>query len=135
MRSGSSKVRKSNRCCGTLSSFTRGTISSSSISCAQRSIKISPGAFPVDKRILDRILSGVALARINLNVPAEMRRRLQAVAKRLKKTESEVARDLLVEGLRRQEKEAFYERVSQQMTPELRARLLEIAQTFERLDG
>jgi predicted DNA-binding protein len=77
----------------------------------------------------------VALARINLNVPAEMRRRLQAVAKRLKKTESEVARDLLVEGLRRQEKEAFYERVSQQMTPELRARLLEIAQTFERLDG
>jgi len=89
----------------------------------------------VDKRILTRILIGVALARINLNVPSEMRRRLQAVAKRLKKTESEVARDLLVEGLIRREKEAFYERVSQQMTPELRARLLEIARTFERLDG
>jgi uncharacterized Zn finger protein len=89
----------------------------------------------VDKRILTRILIGVALARINLNVPSEMRRRLQAVAKRLKKTESEVARDLLVEGLARREKEAFYERVSQQMTPELRARLLEIAKSFERLDG
>ena len=77
----------------------------------------------------------MALARFNLNVPSEMRRRLEAVAKRLKKTESEVARDLLVEGLLRSEKGAFYERVSQQMTPELRARLLEIAQTFERLDG
>ena len=89
----------------------------------------------VDKRILRRILNWVALARINLNVPPETRKRLQAVAKRLKKTESEVARDLLVEGLRRQEKAAFYERVSEQMTPELRARLLEIAGAFERLDG
>jgi predicted DNA-binding protein len=93
---------------------------------------ISPS---VDKRILARILIRVALARINLNVPPETRKRLQAVAKRLKKTESEVARDLLVEGLRRQEKAAFYERVSEQMTPELRARLLEIAVAFERLDG
>jgi hypothetical protein len=76
----------------------------------------------------------VALERINLNVPPEMRRRLRAVAKRLKKTESEVARDLLVEGLRRREKEEFYRRVSEQMTPELRARLLEIAAAFERVD-
>jgi hypothetical protein len=76
----------------------------------------------------------VALERINLNVPPEMRRRLRAVAKRLKKTESEVARDLLVEGLRRREKEEFYQRVSEQMTPELRARLLEIAAAFERVD-
>ncbi len=77
----------------------------------------------------------MALERINLNVPPEMRRRLRAVAKRLKKSESEVARDLLVEGLRRKEKEEFYQRVSEQMTPELRARLLEIAHSFERLDG
>ena len=76
----------------------------------------------------------MALERINLNVPAEMRRRLRAVAKRLKKTESEVARDLLVEGLRRREKEEFYRRVSEQMTPELRARLLEIAAAFESVD-
>ena len=63
-----------------------------------------------------------------------MRRRLRAVAKRLKKTESEVARDLLVEGLRRREKEEFYQRVSEQMTPELRNRLLEIAAAFEHVD-
>ena len=77
----------------------------------------------------------MALERININVPAEMRRRLRNVAKRLKKTESEVARDLLMEGLRRKEKEAFYRRVSEQMTPELRLRLLDVATAFERLDG
>lgn len=76
----------------------------------------------------------MALERINLNVPPEMRRRLRAVAKRLKKTESEVARDLLVEALRRREKEDFYRRVSEQMTPEFRKRLLEIAHAFERVD-
>lgn len=75
------------------------------------------------------------LERINLNVPPETRKRLRAVAKRLKKTESEVARDLLVDALRRKEKEEFYRRVSEQMTPELRARLLEIATAFEKLDG
>lgn len=77
----------------------------------------------------------MALERINLNVPAETRRRLRSVAKRLRKTESEVARDLLVDGLGRKEKEEFYRKVSEQMTPELRARLLEIATAFERLVG
>jgi hypothetical protein len=76
----------------------------------------------------------MSLERINLNVPAETRRRLRAVAKRLKKTESEVARDLLVEALGRKEKEEFYRRVSEQMTPALRSRLLEIANAFERID-
>jgi hypothetical protein len=78
--------------------------------------------------------SGMPLERINLNVPSETRRRLRAVAKRLKKTESEIARDLLIEALRREEKEEFYRRVSEQMTPELRQRLLEIADAFEGLD-
>jgi hypothetical protein len=41
------------------------------------------------------------LERINLDVPVETRQRLRAVAKRLNKTESEVARDLLVDALRR----------------------------------
>jgi len=77
----------------------------------------------------------VPLQRINLNVPAEIRDGLRAVAKRLNKTESEVARDLLVEGLRRREKEAFYEKVSQQMTPALRSRLLEISEALEGFDG
>jgi hypothetical protein len=77
----------------------------------------------------------VALERINLNVPAELRRRLRSVAKRLKKSESEVVRELLLDGLRRKEKEAFYQRVSGQMTPALRERLLEVAEAFERIDG
>jgi predicted DNA-binding protein len=89
----------------------------------------------VDERILKHILCWVALERINLNVPSELRQRLHAMAKRLKKTESEVARELLMEGLRRREKEQFYRRVSEQMTPELRARLLEVAGAFERVDG
>jgi predicted DNA-binding protein len=75
------------------------------------------------------------LERINLNVPPETRQRLRAVAKRLKKTESEVARDLLADALRREEKQEFYRRVASEMTPELRARLLEIARAFEQLDG
>lgn len=66
----------------------------------------------------------MALERINLNVPPEIRQGLREVAKRLHTTEAEVARDLLIEGLRRKEKEAFYEKVSQQMTPALRTRLL-----------
>ena len=77
----------------------------------------------------------MALERINLNVPPETRRRLKAVAKRLRMTESEVARDLLVEALQRREREEFYRRVSDQMTPELRARLLEIADAFEGVHG
>jgi hypothetical protein len=77
----------------------------------------------------------MALERINLNVPAATRRRLRAVAKRLRKTESEVARDLLLEALQRKEREEFYRKVSDQMTPELRKRLLEIAEAFEGLDG
>lgn len=71
------------------------------------------------------------LERINLNVPGETRRRLRLVAKRLKKTESEVARDLLHEALQRRERDEFYARVSTQMTPRLRTRLLEIARAFE----
>jgi predicted DNA-binding protein len=77
----------------------------------------------------------MALERINLNVPAEIRRRLKAVAKRVRRTESEVARDLLVEALQRKEREELYERVAEQMTPELRERLLAIADAFEKLDG
>ena len=77
----------------------------------------------------------MALQRINLNVPAEARKRLKAVAKRLKRTESEVARELFLEGLRQAERAAFYQRVSDEMTPELRQRMIQVAEAFERLDG
>jgi hypothetical protein len=75
------------------------------------------------------------LERINLNVPPEARRRLQAIAKKLKKTESELARELLLEALERAERDQFYRRVGDEMTPKLRERLLFVAEALEELDG
>lgn len=75
------------------------------------------------------------LERINLNVPPEARKRIRAVAKRLKRTESEVARQLLLDGLRHAEREAFFRQVAEELTPDARARMIEIAEAFERLDG
>lgn len=73
----------------------------------------------------------MALERINLNVPAEARKRLKAVAKRLKTTESEVARELLLDGLRRAEREQLLERIANEMTPEIRARMIAVAEALE----
>ena len=75
------------------------------------------------------------LERINLNVPRETRARLRAVAKRLKKTESQAARDLLTHALDRAERDAFYSRVAETMTPEMRARMIEVVSALESLDG
>ena len=81
-------------------------------------------------RDLRREISDVDSALVEL-----VNKRLRLVAKRLKKTESEVVRELLLDGLRRKEKEAFYQRVSGQMTPAFRERLLKVAEAFERIDG
>jgi hypothetical protein len=77
----------------------------------------------------------MALERINLNVPGEARRRLQAIAKKLKKTESELARELLLDALQRAERDQFYRRVADETTPALRERLLFVAEALEKLDG
>lgn len=77
----------------------------------------------------------MALARINLNVPADAKKRLQAIAKKLRRTESEVARELLLDALERAEREQFYRRVADETTPELRERLLFVAEAMEKLDG
>lgn len=77
----------------------------------------------------------MALERINLNVPPAARRRLKAIAKQLRKTESEVARDLLLEGIDRAERAAFYRQVADETTPALRERLLFVAEALEDLDG
>jgi hypothetical protein len=77
----------------------------------------------------------MSLVRINLNVAQETRRRLRAIAKRLKKTESEVARDLLVQALERAERDEFYRQVGDAMTPAVRRRMLEIAEALEKADG
>ena len=75
------------------------------------------------------------MERINLNVPTDVRKRLKGVAKRARRTEAEVARRLLVEALEREEREEFYRRVAETMTPAIRARKLEILAAFERLGG
>ncbi len=77
----------------------------------------------------------MALERINLNVPGDARRRLQAIAKKLDKTESELARELLLDALDRAEREQFYRRVADETTPALRERMLFVAEALEKLDG
>jgi predicted DNA-binding protein len=75
------------------------------------------------------------MERINLNVPPDVRKRLKSAAKRAGRTEAEVARALLTRALDREEREEFYRRVAETMTPAIRARKLEILAAFERLGG
>jgi len=76
----------------------------------------------------------MSLERINLNVEKETRKRLRAVAKRLKRTESDVARELLTHALDRAEREALFRDVAVAMTARVRKRMLEVARGLERLD-
>ena len=75
------------------------------------------------------------MQRINLNIPETARRDLKQLARKLGKTESEVARRLLLDALERQQREDFHQRVAAAQTPELRQRLLEIAAAFEKARG
>ena len=95
------------------------------------------GAARLTSPIMSSIVSSprMPLERINLNVTPEMRRQLRAVAKRLRKSEAEVARDLLADALERTRRHHFHARVAEQMTPELRARMVAIAEALESLDG
>jgi hypothetical protein len=76
-----------------------------------------------------------ALQRINLNVPAAVRAQLRELAARVGRTESEVARVLLVDALERARRDEFYRRVAEAQTPAVRARDLEILRAFENLGG
>ena len=75
------------------------------------------------------------MERINLNVPSDVRQRLREMASRSGRTESEMARALLVSALDGAFREAFYRQVAEAHSPELRARDLDILRAFERLDG
>jgi predicted DNA-binding protein len=75
------------------------------------------------------------MERINLNVPPEVRRRLGAVAKRLRKTEAETARELLIYALERTEREELCRRAVEATTAAVRARMLQIHEALEGLDG
>jgi hypothetical protein len=75
------------------------------------------------------------LERINLNVPADVRKRLRAMARSRRKTESETARELLIAALELAEREAVYRSVEEAMTPELRKHLLKFHDALEKLYG
>ena len=76
-----------------------------------------------------------ALERINLNVPSDVRKQLREMASQAGRTESELARSLLMDSLERARREGLYRRVAEAYTSELRARDLKILRAFERLDG
>ena len=75
------------------------------------------------------------MERINLNVPSDVRQRLRKMASQSGRTESEMARTLLVAALEAAWREEFYRQVADAYTPEFRARDLLILRAFERLDG
>jgi hypothetical protein len=75
------------------------------------------------------------LERINLNVPAAVRRQLKELAGREGRTEAEVARGLLVDALERARREEFHRQVARHQTADLSARDLQVLRAFERLDG
>jgi hypothetical protein len=73
------------------------------------------------------------LERINLNVSAAVRQQLRELARQAGRTESEVARKLLVEALERARREQWYRAVADTQTPARRARDLEVLGAFEKL--
>ena len=75
------------------------------------------------------------MERINLNVPPGVRGKLRSVARRLGKTESEVARELLIEALARAERDEILRRTVAAQTPAMRERQLAILDALERLGG
>jgi plasmid stability protein len=84
--------------------------------------------------IQHRIHTEDAMERINLNVPKDARARLRGYAKRHRKSETAVARDLLLGALEEAEREEFYEKAAETMKrPGVRERLLEIHETWEKL--
>jgi uncharacterized membrane protein len=73
------------------------------------------------------------MERLNLNVPAAAREKLKQIARRRQQKEAEVARELLIDAVLRDEREEFYRQMEQAQTPELRRRLLAITRAMEKL--
>ena len=75
------------------------------------------------------------MERLNLNIPADARARLRRIAQAASRTESEVARDLLLSGIAQSERDTFYLEVSRTLTDRQRQRQIEMLAAFESLDG
>lgn len=74
------------------------------------------------------------MARINLNVPPAVRAQLRTLAIDRGRTESEMARTLLIEALEGAMREQFYQQVAAAQTNERAARDLRILRALEQLD-
>ncbi|HWL89550.1 MAG TPA: hypothetical protein VNO21_27285 [Polyangiaceae bacterium] len=76
-----------------------------------------------------------AMERINLNIPAEARKRLARLAKQSRLREGEYLRELILKALADAERREFMERVAAARTPERRARERQIMDMMEELHG
>jgi hypothetical protein len=76
-----------------------------------------------------------ALERVNLNLPADARERLQRLAKAMKRSEGEYARDLMLDAIDRAERAELRRKLVASRTPERRARDREVSRALERLRG
>jgi hypothetical protein len=82
-----------------------------------------------------RWVEAAATAESARDLFARLGARPASVAKHVGRTESEVARELLLEALTRAERDQFYDRVAHEMTPAIRQRMIQIAEALERING
>ena len=75
------------------------------------------------------------MERLNVNLPSEARAALRRLAKTAAVTEGELARELVLESLRRRERQAVIERIVAAQTPKRRKRDVEILDALERWHG
>ena len=75
------------------------------------------------------------MERLNLNIPAEARRKLKELAAATGKKEAELARHLLLDSLERARREQFLSRIEERWTDEAADRLVEICRAMEGLHG
>ena len=67
-----------------------------------------------------------------MNLPSDARGALRRLAKEQDTSEGELARALILDALRRAERQQLIERVARAQTPERRARSLEILRALEK---
>jgi len=76
------------------------------------------------------------MERLNLNVPSDLRRELRAMARRRKRREGELARELLARALKQTADEEFFARfIEAENRPEYRKRVAQILADCEALRG
>ena len=72
------------------------------------------------------------MERLNLNLPSAARGTLRRLAKQQDTSEGALARELMLDALRRAERQQLIEQIARAQTPERRARKLEILRALEK---